>query len=650
MTGWEPHAHKQLSIPELAEERDRADRVKQDTPILVILGNPPYNGYAGVAIDEEQDLLDAYRTAIRVELPDTRALHDLYVRFFRMAERRIAEKTLQGVVCFISNYSWLDGRSFAGMRERYLEAFDTVRIDCLNGDVRTGGRTPDGAPDPSVFTTGRSVGIQVGTAITTVVRKANHVATEKIGFRHLWGQSKLEELTNTAEAEPEKVYGELTPVLSLGLPFKPTTISREWFSWPSLPALFPVNFSGVNTNRDAFLVDTDLDRLRACLVDYFDPELSHDELARIHPSAMRPRARYYPEEVRDALLARGGPTNSGFIRYAYRPFDTRWLYWEADTKLLNEKRPDYRPHVFDGNNWLSSAPHLRKFADQPQACVTQQMACLHLIERGANLFPVWLSEDALGVDKSGSRRPNLSAASRRYLERLGLTVEDLFHHVLVVLHDPAYRQANSGALRMEWPRIPLPHWPELSAQPGAGESDVAAMAEDAADTLTASAARGRALAALLDPETPVPGVTSGELRPEVAAIAVPATTHGHNMLGDDFGLTAGWGHFGSGQAVMPGQGQAVERAYTGSESSALGTALDTVGETTYDIHLNDHAYWRNVPTDVWNYRLGGYQVLKKWLSYRERKVLGRALTVEEVGYFSEVARRIGAILLQVTEL
>lgn len=95
---------------------------------------------------------------------------------------------------------------------------------------------------------------------------------------------------------------------------------------------------------------------------------------------------------------------------------------------------------------------------------------------------------------------------------------------------------------------------------------------------------------------------------------------------------------------MPGQGRAVARVYTGSERLALGAAVDTLGETTYDIHLNDNAYWRNVPANVWNYRPGGYQVLKKWLSYRELKVPGQALKVEEVGYFGEVARRVGAIL------
>ena len=97
LTGWEPRTQKPLPFPELEQERDRAERVKQDTPVLVILGNPPYNGFAGMAIEEEQRLLDAYRSAKRVELPDTRALHDLYVRFFRMAERRIAEKTGRGL-------------------------------------------------------------------------------------------------------------------------------------------------------------------------------------------------------------------------------------------------------------------------------------------------------------------------------------------------------------------------------------------------------------------------------------------------------------------------------------------------------------------------------------------------------------------------
>ena len=189
LTGWEPRVQKPLPFPELEEERDRAERVKQDTPVLVILGNPPYNGFAGMAVEEERELSEAYRTTRQVRRPEGQGLNDLYVRFFRMAERRIVEKTGRGVVCFISNYSWLDGLSFTGMRERYLDAFDAIRIDSLNGDrYKTGKTAPDGSPDPSIFSTSADpVGIQVGTAIATLVRKLEHIPAEAVGFRHLWG-------------------------------------------------------------------------------------------------------------------------------------------------------------------------------------------------------------------------------------------------------------------------------------------------------------------------------------------------------------------------------------------------------------------------------------------------------------------------------
>ena len=116
------------------------------------------------------------------------------------------------------------------------------------------------------------------------------------------------------------------------------------------------------------------------------------------------------------------------------------------------------------------------------------------------------------------------------------------------------------------------------------------------------------------------------------------------MTGDDFALTAGWGHFGAGDAVMPGQGRIVKREYTAEERAALGDAILTLGETTFDIYLNARAYWRNIPAAVWTYKLGGYQVLKKWLSYRERPLLARPLRPEEVQHFVDTARRIAAIL------
>ena len=632
LTGWEPTVQKPLPFPELEEERERAERVKQDTPVLVILGNPPYNGFAGMAVDEERELSQAYRTTKQVRRPEGQGLNDLYVRFFRMAERRIAEKTGQGVVCFISNYSWLDGLSFTGMRERYLEAFDAIRIDCLNGDrFKTGKTTPEGAPDPSIFSTPEDpVGIQVGTAITTLVRKADHAPAQSVGFRHLWGQAKHGDLTATAESQPEQLYSSVAPLLSLGLPFADLAVSDGWQDWPALPDLFPTSFPGVKTSRDGFLVDVDLDRLKRRVADYFNTDLSHEDIIRRYPGVMKSTARFNARAVRDALLKRGDLAEDGFVRYAYRPFDNRWLYWDADTKLLDEKRADYKPHVFERNSWLE----IREKEARPE--FSRGTLCRHLADNFGNglssFMPLWLLDDGLGINDGGTQhRPNLSLSAQHYLDSMGAGVEDLFHHVIATLHDPAYRTANAGALRMAWPRIPLPGWPN-------------GVADGAADALAESAARGRELAALLDSDTRMDGITSGALRPELAAIAVPTTTDGGNMAGDDFAVSAGWGHLGTGDAVMPGQGKVVERGYTADEQAALGDASSMLDETTFDIYLNDRAYWRNVPAAAWNYQLGGYQVLKKWLSYRENKILGRPLLPEEIQHFTDTVRRIGAII------
>ena len=320
LTGWEPTTQKPLPFPELEEERDRADRVKQDTPVLVILGNPPYNGFAGMAVDEERELSTAYRTTQQVRRPEGQGLNDLYVRFFRMAERRIAEKTGRGVVCFISNYSWLDGLSFTGMRERYLEAFDVIRIDSLNGDkYKTGKTTPDGDPDPSIFSSPEDpVGIQVGTAITTLVRKADHEPAEAIGFRQLWGQAKRDELTATADAEPDALYDAVEPLLPLGLPFAQIDRQRRLVRLAGaarpVPDLVPRGTRPSATRSSSTSISI---RLRRRVSDYFDRGVSTRRSRDAIPMAMRNSSGFrYAMRGRARRAARSGRPHRSRIRPA----------------------------------------------------------------------------------------------------------------------------------------------------------------------------------------------------------------------------------------------------------------------------------------------------------------------------------------------
>jgi len=649
LTGWEPPKEPKQTVlgfmEELQQEKDAADAIKQEKPIIVILGNPPYNGFAGVAVAEERELTNAYRTTKRVPKPQGQGLNDLFVRFFRMAERRIVEKSGRGIVCFISNYAWLEGLSYTGMRERYLEAFDRISIDCLNGDkYKTGKLTPEGDPDPSVFSTEfNREGIQVGTAIALLVRKDKHKESLSITFRHLWGKRKRADLLDSLQTG-NPPYEQFAPPVKIGLPFTPADVTPGYLAWPLLPELLPVSFPGVKTSRDDVVVDIDRDRLTERMKKYFDPKVSHEEMRSIAPSAVADAARFEAISTRDTLCKRGFlPAN--IVRYCYRPFDARWIYWEPETKLLDEKRADYFPHVFDGNLWIEARQK------QPKEEFDRGHFVRVLADNFgnglSNFFPVMLNSSGkhpglFETKAADGRALNLSETAAAYLAALGYEnakagAEPLFLHILAALHAPAYGKENAGALRQDWPRIPLP---------------------DTRKALEASADLGRQLAALLDTEADAPGVTSGKLEPIIRNVGVLMKQGGGALDTDagDLAVTAGWGHAGNGGVTMPAKGRIVERPYTDDERDALRSAAQAralslskvtalLGAKTRDVYLSDKAYWKNIPAKVWEYHIGGYQVIKKWLSYREQELLGRSLKPEEAREVTGMAHRLTAIVL-----
>jgi len=194
-------------------------------------------------------------------------------------------------------------------------------------------------------------------------------------------------------------------------------------------------------------------------------------------------------------------------------------------------------------------------------------------------------------------------------------------HVLAVGYAREYLAENGDAVRLYWPRIPLP---------------------DSKEALIASAELGKQIAALLDTENEIEGVTCGSIRPELREIGVVSVLGARSINPDtnDLAITAGWGHAGKDGVTMPGKGKLEARL---RESDGL-------GEKTFDVFLNDKVYWKNIPARVWDYHIGGYQVIKKWLSYREKPLLGRSLTPDEAFEVTKIARRIAAIVLLEPEL
>lgn len=304
----------------------------------------------------------------------------------------------------------------------------------------------------------------------------------------------------------------------------------------------------------------------------------------------------------------------------------RWLYWEPETKLLDEKRSEYIAQTIFPSPCIVTQQKSRGKSSAPQ--LISQPGCLDLLDRGASCFPATVIDVAGTLLSEVRVSPNLEISAITALNDIGGNAEDLFFHALAIMHSPQYRTENLGALLGDWPRIPLP---------------------SGADLLARSAALGRRLADLLDPES------SLQLTTEWSLLGALKLRHGP-ALENALTVTAGWGYRGQGSTVMPGQGRSPERpwsaaerdkiaALAATESLTLKVALALFGETCVDVHLNGESFWSAIPINVWNYALGGYQVLKKWLSYREHPLLGRPLHAEEAAYFAQVVRRIAAIIL-----
>lgn len=637
LTGWSDDRHPMpLPFPELEQEREAAHAVKREARILVVLGNPPYYPFAGVNSAEEIGLVEPYKHGITTR----HSLNDLYVRFIRVAERRIVEETGHGIVCFITNFSYLHEPGFAQMRRILLKEFDAISIDNLNGDSReTGKRTPDGKLDPSIFSTPHNrQGIQVGTAVALYVRRKDHGAGRApVRYRDFWGEAKAKQLLDRVHGDdPEAGYAEVPLTEVNRLAFRPGIFSVDYESWPQV-----VDFAaavpslGLNENRGSVLIDPDRDALAARMRQYLDPALTFEQLKSTAAEELtRPWARFDAQATRDRLLNAGGFDEGKLVRFLSRPLDVQWAYVDPVGKLWNEVRvKDLLPHA-SSNRFLLARRRAPRADDGaallPATCLGDQ----HVLHKDAYFIPFLLRPpDARddGLFGAGEPTPNLSSRVLEYLADLEIDPHApdadalVWWHALAIAYSPRYVANNPGGIAADWPRIPLP-----------------ATAHD----LHASADLGRRLADLLDPLRPLPpGLPTivGPLRRVGGGAAQPSLGH--------LDVTVQWGIVQKRGAVMPGRGKLELRSLTETESQAFGDSADGLG-LACDVYLNEKTYWTCVPEKAWEFKIGGFQVLKKWLSYREHgrghpSLLGRGLTVAEAREFTALAQRLtGVVMLE----
>ncbi len=596
----------------------------------MVLGNPPYNAFAGTSPAEESGLVEPYKEGLQRDWGIRKFnLDDLYVRLFRIAERRIAEGTGRGIVCFISNHSWLWYPSYVVMRKRLLSEFDRIWVDNLNGSkFETGKVAPDGSPDPSVFSTeANREGIQVGSSIALLVKRDTTTGGQVL-HRDFWGVAKREALLDSLDvADFDATYARTSPTAANRFSLRSATTAVEYGSWPTLSEISGLApFSGALEMRRGALLSLDRKELSDRIRRYSDPQVSFAELKAEGIGPVEDMAGFTASDARIRFLHADPFSEEKLRQIVLYPFEVRWAYHTNVQPIWNRSRPELASRIFGGNGFVVTRLRSRRPEEGLPIFWTPLLPGYHLLDPNSHPFPVL----------ADPHTANLSVPARAWLAALAVPNPDSnreiaalpWYHALGIGYAPAWLAENADGIRQDWPRVPLP---------------------DNADLLRASAALGARVAALLDPDTQVPSVTTGTIQPALATIATPTKRGGGAMTEADRTLTVGWGHAGKGGAVMPGRGRIITRDYAPGEASSEAEAA-LLGARTNDVFLNDDAYWRNIPETVWSFTIGGYQVLKKFLSYREQPLLGRALTTVEVRYVRDVARRLAALRLMAPEL
>ncbi|MCY3936268.1 MAG: N-6 DNA methylase [Chloroflexi bacterium] len=343
----------------IATEAQAAAAVKNEKPIMVVLGNPPYSGHSANKGAWIRELLRDYYFVDGLPLGEKNPkwLQDDYVKFLRFGQWRI-ERNGEGILAFITNHGWLDNPTFRGMRQSLLESFSEIYVLDLHGNSKKKEVTPEGNKDENVFD------IQQGVSIAFFVKQRGHTGPSRVFHADLWGLRKEKyawlnafDVTNTdwQEIEPQSPSYFFVPFDYEGW--------REYEQGWNITDVFPINSTGIVTSRDNFVLDFDIEKLRQRMVEFRDIHSTQDntdESIRMRYS-LRDKPHWRLTEARQAIA--NEEDWDAFIQpCSYRPFDTRWLY--NHPAVLEGARSDVMRHMLPPTT-VDSAAEMRYGAAEP---------------------------------------------------------------------------------------------------------------------------------------------------------------------------------------------------------------------------------------------------------------------------------------------
>ncbi len=326
----------------ITAEANAAAAVKNDKPIMVVLGNPPYSGHSANKGEWIRDLLRDYYFVDGVPLNEKNPkwLQDDYVKFLRFGQWRIQQHG-EGVLAFITNHGFLDNPTFRGMRQQLMEAFSEIYLLDLHGNSKKKEVTPDGNKDENVFD------IQQGVSIAFFIKQRHQTGHARVHHADLWGLRE-EKYDSLNRDDLESTDWQLIEPQSPFYWFIPFDYEKwreyEKDSW-KITDVFPVNSTGIITGNDKFATDFDFEVLRERIIDFIDPDISNDEIRSRY--GLMDRNHWNLTDVRNALR-KEGKWEEYFQEFLYRPFDIRHVYYHP--KLMMGARLDVMRHMVYGRS------------------------------------------------------------------------------------------------------------------------------------------------------------------------------------------------------------------------------------------------------------------------------------------------------------
>jgi len=543
----------------LSRESHAAGTVKKQTPILVILGNPPYSGHSankGPWISKE---IREYYKVDGVDLGEKNPkwLQDDYVKFIRFAQWKI-DQAGEGVLGFITNHSYLDNPTFRGMRRSLMNSFDHIYILDLHGNAKKKEKCPDGSKDENVFD------IQQGVAITLAVKKK--ALKKKIAHGDRWGlrETKYEWLksnhiksTKWKKLLPKPEFYFFVPRAEKLLP--------RYQKYLKVTDIFPTNSVGVVTSRDKFAIAADKAELKKRIRMFRDENIPDSIIKQAFD--LKDKTGWKTKDARRKIREQEN-WEKQILPILYRPFDRQWIFY--NDAVIERTRKDVMRHMMRENLALITSRQAQ--SGFRHALITNQIASLNSTGTAGRygsgyVFPLYLYPDEdlynNSQTKTYQREVNIHP---RIFEALKSAYgkkpkpELILYYIYAVLYSNTYRQKYAEFLKTDFPRVPFCRDYHL---------------------FRAISKLGKNLADL------------------------------HLMKSKKLDKPI---------AKFEGSGDNLVTKILYNEKESL-------------VYINSGRYFGPITKDIWEYQIGGYQVMAKWL--KDRK--DHRLSLENIKHYCRIA-------------